>query len=213
LISTDRRSDNYKANYMEQISAKDEKKLHLITSSIQLFTQQPYKSTTIKEITDNAQMGKSTFYEYFESKDDLLCDIVGYFHSQFTLSVLPILQNMSPEEKLRTLIKGIFQIDMDNENMKHLAMEFFSLSLTDNKKMIEMTQEIYDNYLKLVMNALQEGIENKTFKEGIDIQIIAESYLAALDGYKIQHYTLPNYDIERSAMSYIEMLINHIKRS
>ena len=50
-----------------------------------LLEQKPYSAITVQEIIDRADIGRSTFYAHFETKDDLLQSLCSdIFHHVFT---------------------------------------------------------------------------------------------------------------------------------
>lgn len=51
---------------------KDQKRTALIQAGMQLFTSQGFAKTTVEQITDQADLAKGTFYNYFTTKEDLL---------------------------------------------------------------------------------------------------------------------------------------------
>ena len=53
------------------IENKEEKKRKLVDAAFELFTDKGFKSTSIQEIVDKADVAKGTFYLYFKDKYDL----------------------------------------------------------------------------------------------------------------------------------------------
>ena len=49
-----------------------ETRLRLFRSALQLFAQRGFPNVTIEDITEAADVGKGTFFNYFESKDQIL---------------------------------------------------------------------------------------------------------------------------------------------
>ena len=49
-----------------------ETRLRLFRSALQLFAERGFSNVTVEAITENADVGKGTFFNYFESKDDVL---------------------------------------------------------------------------------------------------------------------------------------------
>jgi AcrR family transcriptional regulator len=50
-----------------------ETRLRLFRCALQLFAERGFPSVTVEEITEAADVGKGTFFNYFESKDHVLC--------------------------------------------------------------------------------------------------------------------------------------------
>ena len=55
---------------------EDRKKL-ILDVSLQLFAEKGYENTSIAQITKEAGISKGLFYNYFESKDQLMQELVS----------------------------------------------------------------------------------------------------------------------------------------
>ncbi len=51
---------------------KDARRQQLVTTAARVFAARGYASTTVKDITDEAQVAVGTFYLYFKGKEDML---------------------------------------------------------------------------------------------------------------------------------------------
>lgn len=77
----------------------------LIEAGMSLFESQGLEETTIDQITQTAGVGKGTFYNYFETKEDLLIAGMALMHERETsLAELDVLAPATLWEKLELLI-------------------------------------------------------------------------------------------------------------
>ena len=60
----------------------EETRLRLFRSAIQLFAERGFPNVTIGDITEAADVGKGTFFNYFESKDHVLGVMADIQHSK-----------------------------------------------------------------------------------------------------------------------------------
>ena len=61
---------------MAEINRRERKKIFsqkaIVESAVKLFTQKGYQETTVADIMSEADLGIGTFYNYFQSKEDIL---------------------------------------------------------------------------------------------------------------------------------------------
>ena len=91
----------------------------IITSFCALLNTKDYNKITVQEIIDNANIGRSTFYSHFETKDRLLTKICDdlfdhIFHSSFSDN-----QHISNVEEKQTVITEhiLYHIQNDSSNI------------------------------------------------------------------------------------------------
>lgn len=113
-----------------------EKKQKILKSAQKEFARVPFAETSIKNIVEDAGIARGSFYQYFESKEDLL----EYIISNHTTMV-----NKSIEEKFYSTNGDIFEV---------------FISIYDNvieKCIIKEDMELYKNILENMKNT-EEGI-------------------------------------------------------
>lgn len=113
-----------------------EKKQKILKSAEKEFARVPFAETSIKNIVEDAGIARGSFYQYFESKEDLL----EYIISNHTTMV-----NKSIEEKFYSTNGDIFEV---------------FISIYDNvieKCIIKEDMELYKNILENMKNT-EEGI-------------------------------------------------------
>ena len=72
----------------------DAKRERIKKAALEIFSSRGYANTTVQQIAELAKVGKGTFYTYFETKEDVLTDLL-----------IEGLTNMGEhiEKKIRTL--------------------------------------------------------------------------------------------------------------
>jgi AcrR family transcriptional regulator len=64
---------------MNREEKKRETRKRIVDAALQLFSEQGYEATTVAQITDLAGVGKGTFFNYFQYKEEIMCDLQGFW--------------------------------------------------------------------------------------------------------------------------------------
>jgi AcrR family transcriptional regulator len=119
---------------MKRAQQKEQTKKLLQQTAIQLFQKQGYSKTTVSEITAKAGVAKGTFFNYFESKEDVLHTIrerqVAYMEKEaekvfkedgaIKKSLCRLWENIAVyyEEAGRPLIRSLFYILITDDSFQ-----------------------------------------------------------------------------------------------
>jgi AcrR family transcriptional regulator len=79
----------------------------ILIAALQVFAENGYEKTTIAEVAKVAGIGKGTVYEYFENKEQLLCDTMFYYLDCFDPIIDQIsrdIANEAPLEQLKEML-------------------------------------------------------------------------------------------------------------
>ena len=89
---------------MAEISKREQKKLlakqTIMETAIEQFVQRGFQATSIADIMKAAHMGLGTFYNYFESKDQLL----HYLLDNLAVQLQQRLQHLTDEQRSKAEI-------------------------------------------------------------------------------------------------------------
>ena len=77
----------------------------LFDAALELFARQGYVETTLGALADHAGIGRTTFYDYFTDKDDLLASLVEeYLPAVFESMIEEIPRSLSLRDRLAALV-------------------------------------------------------------------------------------------------------------
>jgi TetR/AcrR family transcriptional regulator, cholesterol catabolism regulator len=141
-----------------------EKRRHEIFHRVaHLFVKNGFQETSMREIAEAAGIGKSTLYDYFTTKDDIL---VYFFEDQLndlTEAAQRIaLQNISADERLRQVMKVHLEFLQANKSQfMNLSLEAQRLKVESQKKIQNSRHEFQD----LVRELIEEGMHEGAFRK------------------------------------------------
>ncbi len=149
----------------------------IFTAAMKLFVEKGFNETTMREIADAASVGKSTLYDYFPTKDDILLAVIEEELHTLTEKAREIAaQSIPTGDKFRKIIYSYFDYLAANEHF------FMKLSL-EVQRMAQISQARIQKkrhaYQDLIGSVIEEGIEEGYFRP-IDPLLAARIILTAL---------------------------------
>jgi len=147
---------------MARIINKEEKRLDIARSSIELFANKGIAQTSIDEIAKSAGVAKGTIYLYFKNKEEIvfaIWDMLSQEHDE------AYQQRIKPEMSAKEKILEYFNYnecikEYNKEQMLKLYQHFISVMLIDQTGLYtayfeSFFQQDYD----LISTCLHEGVE------------------------------------------------------
>ena len=130
---------------------------------VNVFVKKGFHETSMREIADAAGLGKSTLYDYFKTKDEIL---VYFFEDQLndlTDEAQKIaLQNLSADKRLRQIMEVYIESLQANKSLfLKLTQESQRLKPQSQKQV----QEKRHAYQDLVRGLIDEGIREGIFRK------------------------------------------------
>ena len=176
---------------MAEISKREQKKLlakqTIMETAIEQFVQRGFQATSIADIMKAAHMGLGTFYNYFDSKDQLL----HYLLDNLAVQLQQRLQHLIAEQKskaeiLREMVLMTAQLVDSN---KYVLPLFLSAGARPEQaseeargKGKECGQEPHEHrghgpaFMAMFLQLVQEGQASGEFRQDVSAEIITEMF-------------------------------------
>ncbi len=132
-------------------------------AAVHLFLKQGFQETSMRQIAKAAGVGKSTLYDYFPTKDDILVFTVEDEIIEALAHAREITnEELSAEKKLRQIMQMQMRFLEDNKQLL-VKLNFESQRLKAESQ--ERIQEKRHAYQDLVRSIIEEGIHNGEFRK------------------------------------------------
>jgi AcrR family transcriptional regulator len=157
----------------EQIRRRHE----IFGASVKLFLKNGFQETSMREIAETAGIGKSTLYDYFKTKDDILLWGVEDQLVDLTAEVQEIVkQPASAIKRLRQAMKQHLEFLVSSKDFYlKLSFEVQRLNL-ESQKRIQIRRHAYQD---LIRQLIDEGIAEGSFRK-VDSLLVARTLITAL---------------------------------
>lgn len=115
-------------------------------SFITLLTQKKFEQITIKDICQEALIGRSTFYRYYEDKYLLLKDLVNQYSQKFKILLTQRLTDSTQLELLNQLYLALYQDKESLLCLLNLTDAPYSLTANFTKILEQQIEQHLDHY-------------------------------------------------------------------
>lgn len=158
-----------------------------------------------KKLSTELQVSRSTLYEYFKNKEDLILSYMRNMMEEMTQQIEAIPEEEEPNKKLYKLL-FIFLDHAETHHIDQMIRELQSsdhtLALFYRTKIHEDLMGTYNQMLDWIEAAKQSGI----WKEDIESEMVAD-----LIFHSILFPTRQKYGVEKMADQLFEMIENGVK--
>ena len=188
------------------VEKKEAKKDKIIEKSMELFCEKGYYATKVEEITKALGISKGNFYTYFDSKEEVLYEILNIMKNERIKMLEEIDTNKAPKEVLRDFIEDYSQIFF--KYLKRVNLKNIDSFLKDEKVVnyMEEVQGILTEFLKKNIIEKIEGSQNKEY----NLKFIIDFILMSMDGFFLDESLIEELEIKRKYELTMENKINQI---
>ncbi len=133
---------------MEKVDRRIKRTQKLLQEAlVSLTLEKGYDEVTIREITDRADVGYTTFFRHYPDKETLLADVLNLMKEEFQLALTPDLIVSEPE-KMGTLLfeyvrenRDLCRVLLDSTNTIALLRPLQEMGLQEAERMFGPTKD------------------------------------------------------------------------
>lgn len=190
---------------------KSLRKKFLTEIAYKLFITKGYESTSVDEIVTQAKIAKGTFYYYFESKEQILEEVINFAINNEVENAKKILtSDLSIENKLIGIVLTL-RPRIDEEKIKNIVHHPENVIM--HKK---INEKIINEATPLLSEVIRQGVKENLFKcdsieERVKLILIMSNELfdGSNNNYK---YTLVFIDTAEKMLGAKPGTLNFIKK-
>ena len=189
-----------------RIVDKEQKRKEIAIASFELIHNVGIKKMTVAQVAIAAGIGKGTVYEYFESKDDVVFEIISIYIQEYHDNFLKTIEDVkTTKEKVFHFFKFVVDDSLENLKQFNSYKEYLSIVLSDDnhamKKFNTTCNNFFNNQLK---KFIKEGIEKKELiPEAINF---IEGLLVFEKGLALSKMSEKIFDAKRVGESFLNNL-------
>lgn len=188
------------------VEKKEAKKERIIEKSMELFKENGYHATKVEEITKALGISKGNFYTYFNSKEEVLYEILGIMKEQRIDLLHEMDVDKDPKEVLRDFAESYRHFFL--KYLKRVNLQNIKAFLKDEKIIlhIEEIQDILIEFLQKNVVERMEGSKNK----GYNLRFIAEFIFISMEGLFLDTCFTEELELKKKYEMTMEEKINQI---
>ena len=155
----------------------DRRRHEIFANTVHLFIENGFRETSMRQIANAAEMGKSSLYDYFKTKDEILLWAMEDEILDLTAAVQKIVAQSIPAiERLQQVMQRHLEYLLSSKDF-YLKLSFEVQRLTmESQQRIQTKRHAYQD---LIRQLIDEGIQEGAFRP-IDSLLATRLLITAL---------------------------------
>ncbi len=131
----------------------------ILDAAQELFQTEGYDETSLGDVANRVGIGRTTFYEYFTDKEDLLCSLVEATLPEIITDIIAgVPENVSPAEQLSVLSTRMVEfVSTDAMLGRVLHTDASRLSPSAQLRVRATHREFASEFMRIYMEGVKSG--------------------------------------------------------
>ena len=169
--------------------AKNQKRKRIVDKAWELIAKNGYEETKVEDITRELGISKGSFYTYFETKDELLYEILEKLKMEILEYLKKINVNQTPTKILEDYVKT---------KMNHAVKMLNNMKLDGVEKNLNnlKLRDFFEEVRKISVDFIKTNIVDKFNMENgnkYKAEIISEFILISIEEFLYDEFILKNF--------------------
>lgn len=196
---------------MPIIVDKDKKRRNIALSVRELLLEKGIKNLSITDIVKKAGISRGSIYDYFETKEDIVFEIIMNDLRDFQKTLVKKFnKNTSTKEKVLYFFDFVLSETEKSVQERNVYKEYLSVSFTSkNEKMAVFNKECSFLLKNILSSMIQEGINKNELKDN-SIKLV-NGLLALEKGFLVLLWT-EKKEIKKEFIEFLDTLFELMKK-
>jgi AcrR family transcriptional regulator len=195
---------------------KNEKKRIIIQAAADIFAKKGYSGTAVSDIASQADVGKGTIYEYFDSKEDLFFAVFKWYSEKTGAAAAVSISALggSTAQRLEALNESLMGLWDEIKDVFALAMEFWAASSSAlmRQRFQAAFKQLYHNFRSIVSALIHDGIKRGEFREDVNPEAVAAALVGTWDAMFLQAWFDPSFDPLKISQNFLKVVIHGLTK-
>ena len=184
----------------------DKKKEKIIGATLQALAEKGLSELRIVDISNKLDMGKSTIYEYFNTKDELIKQALEYFLQEHYIPAKN--EDYTFMEEIKSIFYKFKEHSEEELEQFNVVIDIFYHGIKGDFTTME---DVFKDYIDYMIKKIEKDQKAGIIRKDIDSEAVASWVGSTIDGIGFQLMLKDDYNLEQVITSFIEALESYLK--
>ncbi|WP_156290955.1 TetR/AcrR family transcriptional regulator [Oceanobacillus salinisoli] len=189
-----------------------ETKKALLETGLNLFHKKGFDNVTVDEIVKQCNVSKGAFYVHFNSKYDIFNEKFKDIDNFYSTFEQRIPKNIKAIDKILMFYEAqmiYLRDELGKDLIRTVYMNAMSLTINKNHFLANPDRKLY----QVIRSFVQEGIENKEFKEGLTTEEASVLITRCMRGTIYDWMIMgEKFDVVQEMINFTSTVLNGLKK-
>jgi AcrR family transcriptional regulator len=195
---------------MPKIVDHEERKLHIASKAMQVFSEKGYYNTSLEDLSESCNMGRTTLYKYFSNKDEIYFYILELGMTFYRLKYDDTNNDnsMTYIEKIASQLEFLI-MSLNGQSVSQAFLDFWLMVRHNHSEIEDKMVKRYNEIIDGISYWLQKGMDSGEITP-VDTNSTAVIILGMVEAISLQELSKRSLD-PKTAYDSVVKLVNGLK--